>query len=1714
MKDSCRLADYFVIITYDELLPDYCTEDNFKGVEKRFPEFDWPDVQYPSGLENFSLPFGRNYTIEKTKPTFFVCTLTDEMGNCQYACCLVTQQNVNENKLLQGSHLTASRQNSLLLKPKIYVILSRIPNFDFFRNFLNHIYKALCEKTNNVEQIIAALLSDNIVYFGKQSKLNLSLGGIDLSFHVPRCSTWPDTGKRIYTFMSNLGTIYNVLEVFTNVLNEKRIIFCSKSLNRLSDACFALKTLLYPFNYSYPYIPVLPKVALTVLESPTPYIVGLHSSLVDYVVDIQDYCLVNLDDGQITTDKTTSNKPIPEPYLSKLKIMLECTWTPSLQYADDALQEAAPSSIGPKSIDIKIRTCFFKFFLDILYGYRSCLQLSRFYDMPLVTFHKTAFLGIRQLDDSKFMHDLVASPMFQGFINERGIPYRVIDLFDKLLVKIKPTAKNEQLSKEVVLKELNSVFIELSGGSFEEYSSTVASLITSPYFKNNVFETMKINESILNEEIRKNLEHQKKRELYHSDYCHKESVPQICALKIFDETKEANSRKIEVLKVCLNHIFEERLSEARKLMSTVELSLRNVSTRVSLCQLLWINLQPINKATMTSQQFDLVMKLLNVALECEGSDDEHGIAYAVLYLGNIYCRKLSSGIHQFAYTCLQNHGVWKNQKFWEIAFCHDVHQQLRRFYVAKEMEMSTNISDTLNYDENDLACPFSLNNCLDTWNLFDKPTAMDVMASRIKRNLKLTETEIEQLKTEEEAIIFGQAKHYINLMTYMTVPLSISKTLQHYKNDKFSQNYSENGLLENGSSKSSSVESINQNCDVSESIVIKWITNMIDRICSMVGLPQSNIDKLEQDIPAFVALHIESLEQVYSESKRITNLHEMKNFEPTLVQNEIKLCDGLRVYLFNDHRFFSSSFGCDNNSSDDNLIALPAEGGIFLTNYRIIFKGCSCNPLRYGEIVQCSIPIMSISNDKLLTEEATYKEAINSNISPKIAIKLHSGLVIISNCFAILKIGFQESESKEMVDAFLQKLNSIRWNIQIIRSYFAYQTICEFIIQDSKNTISKSKLNNFKLLRKNIVKGTRKMAGFDKRKTSSYSPSLSDRSSVSSLTGKHLTVARGNFSISNNGGGDCDEYNDFNISTKEQIKSYYDMADYGIIFHYLKDYERLFPSNVARNFEISFVNSNYEITKSYPAFLCIPCNMSGYGISKVAKNFKSNRFPVIVWKNQKGVFLARGASFTTFNVVSKITKGSNFFSHVVNSKNRNGDGNGHYILEGPEDDNESRHSGQSSTTLTSTNNISSVDILFDYLQGLVKMSYCGQSYYQNSPSSSNFSNLSNDSSTLSTQSNNILVKSTKQSKRIIGYANFTKHATNFIKMSTGKKVNSKNVLCDKPPSTINGQNIKNSQISSQTGLVEGEFFNDDTTCERQQSKIFKLHKNYEFISINYPTTHDVKLSFKKFLKTMTKSQNGGSNIQCTTSIHSTTNLSDTLYNLHYNYFSSINDSEWLLHISNLISTSNNISELMNELNASVALCIEDGNDATSQISSIVQILLDPFYRTFKGFRLLIEKEWLAFGHRFSYRLNHSSSSRQSGVAPMFLLFLDVIHQLTIQFPTAFEMNDYYLRFLAYHSMSSYFPNFLLDSELERISIEEKIPEQKLESEIYDKSIWNYLESMINESSSFNNAIFDKTSHSVLKPLTNVENLDIWSFYQEHHLNHSLQYDIPESYSYL
>lgn len=97
------------------------------------------------------------------------------------------------------------------------------------------------------------------------------------------------------------------------------------------------------------------------------------------------------------------------------------------------------------------------------------------------------------------------------------------------------------------------------------------------------------------------------------------------------------------------------------------------------------------------------------------------------------------------------------------------------------------------------------------------------------------------------------------------------------------------------------------------------------------------------------------------------------------------------------------------------------------------------------------------------------------------------------------------------------------------------------------------------------------------------------------------------------------------------------------------------------------------------------------------------------------------------------------------------------------------------------------------------------------------------------------------------------------------------------------------------------------------------------------------------------------------------------------------------------------------------------------------LMLDPYYRTIKGFEILIEKEWVSFGHKFQQRVGHGDDHHSDADrSPVFLQFIDCVWQITQQYPNAFEFNDYFLITILHHLYSCRFGTFLCNSERERI----------------------------------------------------------------------------------
>lgn len=160
---------------------------------------------------------------------------------------------------------------------------------------------------------------------------------------------------------------------------------------------------------------------------------------------------------------------------------------------------------------------------------------------------------------------------------------------------------------------------------------------------------------------------------------------------------------------------------------------------------------------------------------------------------------------------------------------------------------------------------------------------------------------------------------------------------------------------------------------------------------------------------------------------------------------------------------------------------------------------------------------------------------------------------------------------------------------------------------------------------------------------------------------------------------------------------------------------------------------------------------------------------------------------------------------------------------------------------------------------------------------------------------------------------------------------------------------------------------------------------------------------------------------------------------------------WLKHIKSILETAWFIAQAVSNGITVVVHC-SDGWDRTAQVCSLASLLLDPFYRTIQGFQILIEKDWLSFGHKFSDRYGYVVGDSKEQ-APIFTQFIDATYQLLQQFPYAFQFNEVFLLTLHDHVHSCQYGTFIGNCEKDR---------QRFGLAERTYSLWGYVTKHLNE----------------------------------------------------
>ncbi|XP_034727818.1 MAP kinase-activating death domain protein isoform X20 [Etheostoma cragini] len=349
-----------------------------------------------------------------------------------------------------------------------------------------------------------------------------------LTFALPDNSRFSMVDFPLHLPLELLG-VDACLQVLSCVLLEHKVILQSRDYNALSMSVMAFVAMIYPLEYMFPVIPLLPTCmasAEQLLLAPTPYIIGVPASFFLYKAGFKmpdDLWLVDLDSSKVIAPTNAEIlPPLPEPEAGELKKHLkQClvrltviTQKQIFSSENKALasmslntqpilnlekfqeghempllppgrDKASPSSteFNPliygndvDSVDVATRVAMVRFFNspNVLQGFQMHTRTLRLFPRPVVAFQCTSFLASRPRRScfaDKLSHTQAVEFYGEWALNPTNLAFQRIhnNVFDPSLIGDKPKWYAHQLQPVVYrVYDGSSQLVEAMAGPLED----------------------------------------------------------------------------------------------------------------------------------------------------------------------------------------------------------------------------------------------------------------------------------------------------------------------------------------------------------------------------------------------------------------------------------------------------------------------------------------------------------------------------------------------------------------------------------------------------------------------------------------------------------------------------------------------------------------------------------------------------------------------------------------------------------------------------------------------------------------------------------------------------------------------------------------------------------------------------------------------------------------------------------------------------------------------------------------------------------------------------------------------------------------------------------------------------------------------------------------------------------------------------------------------
>lgn len=422
------------------------------GLICRYPQEDYESFSLPESVPLFCLPMGA--TIEcwppNSKyplPVFSTFVLTGASAEKVYGAAIqfyepYSEENLTEKqRLLLGLASSAdgkSDSSKTIHTNKCICLLSHWPFFDAFRKFLTFLYRYSISGPHvlPIEKHISHFMHKVPFPSPQRPRILVQLSPHDnLILSQPVSSPLPLSGGKFSTLLQNLGP-ENAVTLLVFAVTEHKILIHSLRPSVLTSVTEALVSMIFPFHWPCPYVPLCPLALADVLSAPCPFIVGIDSRYFDLYDPPPDVSCVDLDTNTISQTGDKKNvawKILPKKPCKNLMNTLNNLHQQlaKLQQRprDDGLMDLTMNDYDFNSgkrlhmIDLEIQEAFLYFMASILKGYRSYLRPITQAPSETATdasslFALQAFLRSRDRSHQKFYSMMTKTQMFIRFIEE------------------------------------------------------------------------------------------------------------------------------------------------------------------------------------------------------------------------------------------------------------------------------------------------------------------------------------------------------------------------------------------------------------------------------------------------------------------------------------------------------------------------------------------------------------------------------------------------------------------------------------------------------------------------------------------------------------------------------------------------------------------------------------------------------------------------------------------------------------------------------------------------------------------------------------------------------------------------------------------------------------------------------------------------------------------------------------------------------------------------------------------------------------------------------------------------------------------------------------------------------------------------------------------------------------------------------------------------